>query len=213
MKLENYGQWSCEECPTGQHQSPVNVVDVQLGEGGTITLDYHPLPLTATDTGRSIQFNDETARNSVTYQGNTYVLKQFHFHLPSEHHINGDPYSMELHLVHWNDDTGFLVVAVMIDTGEIAHPGYATLAAHLPNVAPDEPETLNPLRLLPEDHQGHYSYHGSLTTPPCTENVQWVILTELVMLTQAQLDAFGAYYLGNNRPLQPINERIIHQYT
>jgi len=214
MKFDNYGHWTCDECPTGQHQSPINVTGVV--EAGTcgLTFNYRTLPLVAIDKGHTIQFDDDTHRDHVVYQGTSYELKQFHFHHPGEHTINGQTFAMELHLVHWHEDEGFLVVAVMITQGEEPNPAYETLCTHLPGGAEaDTPDPLSLIALLPEDHHSHFNYGGSLTTPPCSENVYWVILEQPVALSQAQLDAFGALYTGNNRPLQDLNGRVIRHYS
>lgn len=214
MKLENYGKWTCCDCPDGQKQSPVNVSGSQEGGACEIAFDYRPFPLAAIDTGHSVQFNDDAHRCHIVYQGTDYELQQFHFHYPAEHTINGLAFQMELHLVHWHEDAGYLVVAVMMACGGTAHPGYETLWAHLPGgLDADNHDLFNPLGLLPRNHHSHFTYSGSLTTPPCTENVRWVILEQPVALSQAQLDTFGALYTGNNRPLQNLNGRIIRHHS
>ncbi len=215
MELENYSDWHCLDCATcdsGQRQSPVNITDVQEGGSRPLTVDYHPIPMTPTDTGSSIRFDDPTRQNCVVYQGARYTLTQFHFHHPGEHHINQKTYAMELHLVHRHAERGFLVVAVMIEAGAQAHPAYANLWRHFPDADADPDNIIDPAALLPPAHT-YYAYSGSLTTPPCSENVQWVIMTEPVALSEAQLAAYRAVYTGNNRPLQPLNGRSIFRYT
>lgn len=214
MKLENYGQWTCCDCPTGQHQSPVNVTGAQAGGACDLRFNYCPVPLAAVDNGHTIQFDDHTHRDHIVYQGAAYTLQQFHFHHPGEHTLNGRAFPMELHLVHWREGAGFLVVAVMMAQGDTPHPAYATLWAHLPgNPQAHQPAPFNPLTLLPPAPYRHFSYGGSLTTPPCTENVRWVILEQPVTLSRGQLATFGTYYTGNNRPLQALNGRVIRHYT
>ena len=215
MKLENYGDWNCINCPdceNGQHQSPVNITDVQASGRRPLTFDYRPLPLTATDTGQNIRFDDRTGQNSVIYEDVRYTLMQFHFHHPGEHQINHQAYAMELHLVHWQAEQGFLVIAVMIERGDTPRPAYAALWVQLPGTDAPSNATLNPADLLPAAHD-YYAYYGSLTTQPCSENVQWVIMSEPVTLAAEQLDTYQALYTGNNRPLQPLNGRPIFRYT
>jgi len=213
MTLENYGHWDCTTCPqcaNGTAQSPVDVRSVR--EAGTceLTFAYETATPTATDTGKSIQFTTECGGH-VDYAGTPYRLKQFHFHHPGEHKINGRAYAMELHLVHTNAAGHTLVVAVMIECGPHAHPAYAALWRQLPGAAA-QPEPVNLRHLLPTNTHDYYAYGGSLTTPPCTENVRWVILTQTVGLSAGQIDQFAAHYSGNNRPLQALNNRQIYHY-
>jgi carbonic anhydrase len=213
MQLENYGYWNCTNCPKceeGIAQSPVNVCDVRDAGAGELTFAYETTSPSVTDTGKSIQFS-VTYGGHVTHAGQPFTLQQFHFHCPGEHQINGHAYAMELHLVHTNADGQFLVVAVLIECGPHDHPTYAALWRQFPG-STSPPEAVNLHHLLPTHTHDYYAYGGSLTTPPCTENVQWVILAQTVKLSARQVDQFAAHYSGNNRPLQALNDRRIYHY-
>ncbi len=139
-------------------------------------------------------------------------MLQFHFHQPSEHTIDGQSFAMELHIVHQEPTSGNLaVVGVMLAEGEPSTDAYDVLFENLPAVEgePDEETeiTVNVADLLPADTETFFTYEGSLTTPPCSEIVRWLVLSKPVTLSSEQIAAFGAIYDDNNRPVQPLNTR------
>lgn len=217
MKLANYGQWDCVEfatCAHGQAQSPVHIHSETCDHAADpLTYDYHETALHVVNNGHTVQFNYEPG-SRLSYHGERYELVQFHFHLPGEHQIDGTAFAMEAHFVHKNADGGAVVVGVMIAQGDDEHPAYARLWQHMPKTPHTETHLshvqMNALTLLPGDAHTHYYYEGSLTTPPCTEGVQWVVLAEPVHLSAQQIETFRALYEGNNRPLQPLNGRAVH---
>jgi len=154
---------------------------------------------------------DFQSGESLEVLGRTYTLKEFHFHEPSEHQLNGRTYPMEAHLVH-RDETGHLVVlAVLMDLGNES----ASLSAvwdRIPSEKQDEVRDLliNPQDLLPKDLH-HYAYDGSLTTPPCTEGVHWIVLKEPTSITSAHIERFVSLIGHNARPVQSLNEREIDE--
>ncbi|MEO0565940.1 MAG: carbonic anhydrase family protein [Chloroflexota bacterium] len=209
MKLKNYADWDAIEypqCSHGQHQSPVDLTDVAIGTASCLTFTYKPTALTQAKNPKALEYGGPTGH--IRFEGERYPLLQFHIHHPAEHRINGRCFAMELHLVHYTPERGFVVVAVMIAPGKSPHPAYEQLlnAQHTSTLA-----CFDPAALLPAS-TAYYSYDGSLTTPPCTENVHWVVLAEPVYITPQQLNAFGASFTGNNRPIQALNGRVIQHH-
>ncbi|MDF9841584.1 carbonic anhydrase [Paenibacillus sp. PastF-1] len=119
-----------------------------------LKVEYSPSPVSIINNGHTIQVNLHNQDNKLTIEGKTYLLQQFHFHLPSEHEVDGKHAEMELHLVHKSED-------------------------------------------------------GSLTTPPCTEGVQWTVLENPVTWSGEQIGKFAAIFPHDNRPVQPLGSREI----
>ena len=208
---ENWGslneEW--ELCDTGLEQSPIDVVPEELGfeELPEITFDYQDVDLNVVNNGHTIQviFPEGSA---IEVNDTIYNLLQFHLHSPSEHTAVGQAYPLELHLVHSDEDGNLAVIGVLIEEGD-ENPAFADLWANLPAESGEptmiEGVTLNADDLLPDD-RGYGTYMGSLTTPPCTEGVTWLVLGATISLSAEQIEAFQAIYNGNARPTQPIND-------
>jgi carbonic anhydrase len=200
-----------ETCGKGARQTPI---DVASGEAVAVGLEdiqfqYGTAEGTVVNNGHTIQVNVGDG-NSVTVDGVTYALAQFHFHTPSEHTLDGNSFPMELHLVHKDEQGNLVVVGVMLEKGE-KNPALSQVWTRLPKthgkeVALKEPLDLN--TLLPTDRSA-YRYVGSLTTPPCTEGVKWVVMKSSVTMTMKQIAAFKKIFSVNARPLQPINSRSV----
>lgn len=195
-------------CSTGRAQSPIDVVDAIPLDLSNINFSYSPSAMNIFNNGHTIQVNYD-AGSSITYNENTYQLVQFHFHHPSEHFIDGKPSDMEIHFVHRDDVGNLAVVGVMLVAGDADNEAYAPVFDNLP-AEEGEPETtditVNAADLLPTA-KTFYTYTGSLTTPPCSQGVRWLLLTEPVELSEAQIEAFAAIFELNARPVQPLNER------
>ena len=145
----------------------------------------------------------------MVLDGVPYGLRQFHFHSPSEHTMAGEHAAMELHLVHWSDAGVIAVVGVMLQIGG-HNRGLDPIWDHMPG-EPGYPVTaadvsVDAAALLPDD-RSYVSYEGSLTTPPCNEGVRWRLLVQPSPVSIDQVAAFRAIYDGNNRPVQPLNDR------
>jgi len=192
----------------GQSQSPIDLGEARQGDAGTLEFHYLESAIRITNTGHSIQLNVEPG-SWVEIDGKRFHLKQFHLHSPSEHAENGVHSALEVHFVHESDDLNLAVVGFLMDAG----PGSANFdifLASIPAVGetraiPDFQTDL--AKILPEDLEHKYHYTGSLTTPPCTENVEWIVLKTHTSISAEQLATFRKYYQGNNRPLQPLNGR------
>lgn len=202
-------------CAKGSVQSPIDLSAADEVSLKPIEFDYHAGAQALFNNGHTVQV--QCASNSgMIYEGQRYTLGQFHFHHPAEHTIDGQLMAMELHLVHKDLTTGELaVVAVMIQPGDDHNPAYAPIFDRLPGQISDaehgQPLQFDPSDLLPDDCCHFYAYTGSLTTPPCSEDVHWFVLGTPVRLSQAQIDAFAALYDHNARPVQPRNNRpLLH---
>jgi carbonic anhydrase len=198
-----------ELCDRGLEQSPVDIQSPALSRPANLTVHYHPAPVTVVNTGRTLQVN-YGAGSSITLDGQTYDLVQFHFHTPSEHTLNGIAAPMELHLLHRSAAGSLAVVSVLIEVGK-SHPSIDPLwrdrLAVGESFTPEAP-MMNAADLLPKHHR-YYSYSGSLTTPPCHEGVRWLIFTEPITLSAFQITAFEQLYPMNARPVHPLNQRQI----
>ena len=155
------------------------------------------------DNGHTIQVNID-AGSSITLQGRQFSLLQFHFHLPSEHTVDGEEYPLEVHFVHQAEEGDLAVIGVFMDVGGV-HSAVQSIWDAIPGVdqAPTPLVDLDPNAFLPGG-RSYFRYAGSLTTPPCSEVVNWVVLTEAIAVSQAQVDAFAALYPINARPVQPL---------
>lgn len=196
-----------EACASGQRQSPIDLGGSEMADLTNIVFAYGQTPVNLLNNGHTIQI-DKIENNSIVLGDVTYPLKQFHFHAPSEHIEGGDHYPLEMHLVHQRDNGERAVVGVFIAAGaenSAFAPVWNDLAAAAsPAVATGA--TIDVAQLLPADRQ-FYTYSGSLTTPPCDQDVTWIFLNEPIEMSDDQLAAFTAIYFGNNRPLQDVNER------
>ena len=207
MGPENWGK-EFPTCGKGKSQSPLNIKGPFEKVRFNIVPDYKPGPLKILNNGHTIQVN-VTPGSKIRIDGKAYDLLQFHFHRPSEEHINGKPSAMVIHYVHKNDSGELAVLGVLLQEGN-ENPGIKTLWSHAPSkegpeVAPDN-VAFNPANLLPREME-FYHYDGSLTTPPCTEKVKFYILKTQVNIGKEQITQFP--FKMNARPVQPLNERKI----
>jgi len=194
-------------CSTGLEQSPINIMNAWPTRDA-IELDYKPSTFQVIDNGHTVQVNVERG-NFATIAGQRFELKQFHFHAPSEHLLENRPYQMEVHFVHVSDKGELAVIGAFINPGKV-HAGYETVWDYIP-VKTHEPIkpyniTLDLRRLLPTALTA-FNYAGSLTTPPCSEKVNWNVLHATLKLSQDQIDRFKMKYPMNARPAQPLNYR------
>jgi carbonic anhydrase len=206
-------------CGNGKSQSPINILS-NTGKGSPAwTLEYKTTKLQVAhheqvdeliNNGHTIQVTPEPG-SSLNYGGKVYQLKQFHFHTPSEHTIDGKHAPMEIHFVHQADDQRLAVVGVLVKEGK-HNANVDQLIKYLPN-AVGEKKTHDSVNIdialhVPKELWA-YHYIGSLTTPPCTENVQWMVLRKYVEMDKAQIEAFSSRLKQNNRPTQPLNDRAL----
>ncbi len=201
-------------CVDGTEQSPINIdfSAVEAGtSGGKTEIKYKPAPFTLQNNGHTIQANAVDSSNKTVINGKEYKLAQFHFHTPSEHQFNGKNYEMELHLVHKDTDGKIAVIGVMIQEGE-DNKTLADLWFQLPQEETEKDISLTkPVdlqELLPKE-QTAFHYEGSLTTPPCTEQVNWTVLEVPIEMSKEQIEKFRKLFPDDHRPVQSLNDRII----
>ncbi|QXB53128.1 carbonic anhydrase [Aeromonas sp. FDAARGOS 1415] len=196
----------------GSNQSPVNLTGLVEAELAPLQFHYQAGGHSVTNNGHTVQV-DYAPGSTLELDGMRFALKQFHFHAPSENLIEGKSYPLEGHLVHANDQGELAVVAVMFEPGG-ANPALGQALQSLPAKAGEHHELKEPVsaeRLLPAKRD-YYRFSGSLTTPPCSEGVRWLVMKDPVQVSQAQIDAFKAVmHHPNNRPVQPLNGRLVLQ--
>jgi len=195
----------------GRAQSPINLSRDAAVEADLPPLRFEAAPTTvvARDNGHTIEWACH-GPNTLRVGKELYALKQFHFHAPSEHTVDGRHYPVELHFVHANASGNLAVVGVMLSERDGADRAYAALAATLPAERGGEglPATFDPYSLLPRTRR-YATYQGSLTTPPCTEGVRWIVLTSPARVSGEQIASFTGAYSGNARPVQPAHNRLV----
>jgi carbonic anhydrase len=199
-------------CNVGERQSPIDIRDGIKVELEPIRFDYRPSNFRIVDNGHTIQVNLGPG-NTIAVMGRMYDLVQFHFHRPSEERINGRGFDMVVHLVHKDLDGRLAVVAVLLERGQ-AHPVMQTLWNNLPlekhsDYSP-EGVAIDLNQLLPEN-RSYYTYMGSLTTPPCSEGVMWMVMKQPAQVSAEQIAIFSRLYPMNARPVQSIRGRLIKE--
>lgn len=203
-------QWTV--CKTGKSQSPIDIDKPASGEAPKEKIEISKGDQSAEmlNNGHTIQVN-EAGADSLTIDDKQFQLVQYHFHSPSEHTIHGKHFPMEMHLVHKSKDGQLAVIGVLMEEGKhnaALDPFWSKLPA-----SPDEKTRLDHLaanvdQLLPS-LKTTYSYDGSLTTPPCSEGVKWVVMTTPIQLSKDQIAAFQKIIHENSRPVQPLNGRKV----
>ena len=197
-------------CSTGKEQSPIDIVSPEKTKLPTIEFSYHASPLKVINNGHTIQVNYAPG-SSIVRDGKTYELVQYHFHHISENAIKGQRTPMELHLVHQDKDGNLAVVAVMLKEGkanQVVDTVWSNISAEQGKENAPTSVAVDAAGLLPLKH-GYYTFPGSLTTPPCSESVLWLVLDEPITLSKEQIAKFAAIYPNNARPLQPLNRRKV----
>lgn len=204
-------------CKVGKEQSPIDIQTAEKADLPRLGFEYKSEPLKyLINNGYTIRVNYHDATGSgnfLTVGDKRYQLTQFHFHHPSEEYIHGKPYPMVLHLMHHASDGKVAGVAVFLRQGA-PNKTVQQIWDHMPMTKGNEEEIpgveINPAGLLPRD-TGYYMYTGSLTAPPCTEDVTWFVLKTPVDLSAEQIRAFAKLYPHDVRPIQPLNGRIVKE--
>ena len=197
-------------CSAGKSQSPIdiaNATDAQLQE---ISLSYLESTLKVINNGHTIQVN-YTPGSTAKIDGKVYKLLQFHFHTPSEHMVNGSHYDMEMHLVHKNDKNELAVIGVFMKKGQenaIIKRIWNNIPKEINKEKVSLTETINIQSIIPSD-MSYYHYYGSLTTPPCSEGVNWSVLKSPIEVSEQQIETFKSLMKHNARPTLPVNYRFV----
>ncbi|XP_077235759.1 alpha carbonic anhydrase 1, chloroplastic-like [Tasmannia lanceolata] len=208
----------------GKNQSPINIEKkniVRSSKSEYLTRNYKPANATLINVGYKIELRLEGDAGSLLVDGKNYSLKHMHWHSPSEHTIDGNRYPAELHVVHHSEDGDAAVVSILFQFGD-PDPFLDQIKDHLDQLAKEtcdaDEEAQIPLGVLRTKQirrttKKYFRYHGSLTLPPCTQNVTWIILGKVRELSKEQLAALKAplpeEYKQNSRPTQPLNGRTV----
>lgn len=210
---ENWAQLSPEygDC-AGSNQSPIDLTGFIDAELEPIAFHYEAGGLEILNNGHTVQIN-VLPGDTITVEGTEFELKQFHFHVPSENLIHGESFPMEGHLVHADKDGNLAVVAVMVTEGA-ANEALAEAWAQMPEEGETVALTTNisPLGILPSVRD-YYRFNGSLTTPPCSEGVRWLVMKQPITASAEQIEQFldAMDHHHNNRPVQAVNARPVLQ--
>lgn len=197
----------------GKNQSPINLAGFIEADLKPIDLSYQPGGSEILNNGHTVQVNYAPG-STITVDGTPFALKQFHFHAPSENHIDGKSYALEGHLVHADKDGNLAVIALMYNEGAESK-ALAQIWAALPEKADTKgalSAAFDATQLLPAKRD-YYRFNGSLTTPPCTEGVRWLVMKEPLTVSKQQIEQFSHAMGGhpNNRPVQTVNARPVLQ--
>jgi carbonic anhydrase len=198
-------------CSIGSQQSPIDIGATVKSRLPQLDIKWGKSADTIVNNGHTIQLN--FAEGSVLkFGGTSYKLLQVHFHRPSEHLIGGKNFPMEAHFVHRAESGALAVVGVLLAEGK-PNAAFSKIIATMPakeGPAAKADAAINPNGLLPAAH-GYYRYPGSLTTPPCAEIVEWLLLTDPVQVAAADVASFAKLYPMNARPAQKDNRRYVLQ--
>ena len=207
-------------CREGRQQSPIDIaLPTRGGEVPPVTLQFPPAALRIAhhehvadgiNNGHTIQINYDDG-DTLSVGETSFDLVQYHFHSPSEHTFSGRRYPMEMHMVHRASSGALAVVGVLVAEGR-HHAAFDPVWTNLPRAKGVETHyehiTVDVDALLPASHAS-YRYQGSLTTPPCTEGVEWIVLSTPIELDRQQIDTFRAIIHDNSRPVQALNGRVV----
>ena len=197
-------------CDKGLNQSPINLSGFIQSDLVPLKLEYKPGGYEVLNNGHTIQINFQPG-SKLDVDGHYYELKQFHFHSPSENHISGKSYPMEVHLVHADINGNLAVVAIMFEEGT-ENKTLKTIWNTMPKIAGEKinlSSIVSAKRILP-DNRDYYRFNGSLTTPPCTEGVLWLVMKQSITASKVQIDQFNqVMHHPTNRPIQPVNARPV----
>ena len=201
-------------CSEGKMQTPINVIPTKDTDLKPLALEYKTGSKSIINNGHTVQVNIEDG-SALMIDNVAYKLKQFHFHVPSENNIKGDKFPMEAHFVHATDDGKLAVVAVMFTEGA-ENPVLAKIWKRLPSLKAGETVkcelSADEVKNLMPKNKAYYKFMGSLTTPPCSENVKWHVLKTPVTVSKEQVNTFfNLFGFPNNRPLQHTNGRTIEE--
>lgn len=197
-------------CGTGREQSPIDLAAARPGPAPTVVVDYRPLPLTILHNGHTVEVVVENG-SRITVDGKEYELLQFHFHTPSEHVVGGKAFDGEVHFVHRAGDGSLAVIGVLLDAGA-RNSVFVEVLARTPRSRTAAWTfgwvTIDPAKILPP-MTAFWSYGSSLTTPPCSEGVRWMVQKLPAPLSREHVAMLGRAMGENARPVQAVNGRQV----
>jgi carbonic anhydrase len=196
-------------CSAGSQQSPIDITGAISARQPTLKLSWSQRPDTIVNNGHTIQLSFAKG-NKLQLGDRSFALTQFHFHHPSEHRVDGKRFAMEAHFVHAAESGGLAVLGILIVPGK-ANTVFNKIVTTMPQeegppVSADH--AINPSGLL-SDQRTYYHYEGSLTTPPCSQTVDWLVLTHPCEVAEADIARFAKLFPMNARPVQQLDRRFI----
>jgi carbonic anhydrase len=199
---------SFKACGFGSEQSPIDLTDSIKATLDPLKFDWKPQAFKIVNNGHTIQAN-ATPGSTLTIGKEAYNLLQFHFHAPSEHAVNGRRFAMEVHFVNAAPDGRLAAVGVFMQPGR-KNAAFAAIIQAAPRTEGEKTlgEPVDPRQFLPAS-KALFRYKGSLTTPPCSEVVDWNVFEQPIEVADADIKAFQAIFPMNARPLQPRNRRFL----
>ncbi len=198
-----------EMCSKGKNQSPIDLKGFIEADLPELNFEDNGHAIYIENNGHAIKVGVSPG-TTVEIDGRKFTLLQFHFHSPSENLIEGRSFPMEAHFVYQDKDGNLAVVALLFEYGE-KNPLIEKLWKKMPEKVGKNKITFTckPHNLLPKN-KDYYRFNGSLTTPPCTEGVRWIVLKEYATVSKEQVERFKKVMgMPNNRPVQPVNARVI----
>ncbi|MDR4504833.1 MAG: carbonic anhydrase family protein [Candidatus Scalindua sp.] len=203
----------CTVCGNGGTQSPINISNCYKADLENLKFSYRETSLKTINNGHTIKVEYERG-SSVEIGREVFTLLEFHFHHPSEHKVRGKFYDMEIHFVHRSETRGILsVVSVLISEGKhnnTIEKIWNNFFEGIDGKNQPVPATICAEDLLP-DNRSFYYYYGSVTTPPCSEGVNWYIFKTPIEMSKPQINKFETVIGFNARPLQPLNYRLVFE--
>lgn len=203
-------------CKIGEQQSPINIKNVTVTATDAPTISYTTSEsLNIHDNGHTIVYTPTTQNNAITLNNERFELKQFHYHTPSEHQFGNQNYPAEVHFVHANSTGNLAVIGVMLQQGKgndvmrVLLNGTQKSTANKTTVTTSNVDLSTLIPAMPT----FYHYAGSLTTPPCSEKVQWYVSKQPLEVASEQLAVLSRLYEGNNRPVQAQGSRVVEQVS
>ncbi len=198
-------------CGSGKEQSPINISGAKVENLPVIQFDYKLGSLEILHNGHTVLVK-RAKGNSITIGGEQYELLQFHFHSPGENRVDGKAFPMEIHLVHKNAKGKILVLGVFARIGA-KNTVLEKAWNHMPQQSGGRKKvasvTINAIDLLPTD-RSYYRFKGSITIPPCSEGIEWIVLKTPVEVSNEQIKQFSQVIGANARPVQPVYSRILY---
>jgi len=209
---DNWGKLSSDFalCEAGDMQSPIDLGAVNARGSAIVSTSYTAGPLTVLNNGHTVQANF-AAGSKLVSGGHEFGLVQVHFHTPSEHAVSGKRYPLVAHFVHADSAGKLAVLGILFEEGQ-SNAELAKVIAAAPEKKQGATEVagvqLDPNGMLPGS-LSVYRYMGSLTTPPCSEGVNWHVADKAVTASKEQIAALQAIMGDNARPVQPLNNRLL----
>jgi carbonic anhydrase len=201
-------QWAA--CERGRQQSPIDIVAPRVQALPALQFEYHGAPLRIVNDGHTVRVRFGPG-SRLLIGGEAHALQQFHFHVPGGDKVRGEEFPLAMHFLH-RGRSGRLVSLVLLFRLGAENPALAALLPQMPQRGRAERELaavkVDPAQWLPRSH-AYYAYDGSLTAPPCTEGVLWLVLKQPQELSAPQLARLAALFPPNARPTQPLHGRVV----